>query len=95
MLYWMCERTRNPPTEKQLEHAIKRNFGGLKELNTYKIFMTHLGNIDFTIPQEVSRTIKDFLLIHCFQNNHLFHPDCTPLGLIETSLRTKETTWHG
>ena len=58
MLYWMCERTGNPPTEKQLEHAIKRNFGGLEKLDTYKIFMTHLGNIDFTIPPEVSRKIK-------------------------------------
>ena len=31
MLYWMCEKTNNPPTGPQLVHAIKRNFGGLKE----------------------------------------------------------------
>lgn len=31
MLYWMCEKTRMPPTGPQLVHAIKRNFGGLEE----------------------------------------------------------------
>ena len=27
----MCEKTNMPPTGPQLVHAIKRNFGGLKE----------------------------------------------------------------
>ena len=30
MLYYMCKKTRAPPTWQQLEHAIKRNFGGLE-----------------------------------------------------------------
>ena len=30
MLYYMCERSGRPPTWPQLEHAIKRNFGGLE-----------------------------------------------------------------
>ena len=44
MLYWMCEKSGNPPTWPQLEHAIKRNFGGLEseELNPVKIFMDKL-----------------------------------------------------
>ena len=41
MLYWMCEKSGNPPTWPQLEHAIKRNFGGLesKDFDPVKIFM--------------------------------------------------------
>ena len=33
MLYWMCEKTDMAPTGPQILHAIKRNFGGLKEEN--------------------------------------------------------------
>ena len=46
MLYWMCEKSNRPPTGPQLEHAIKRNFGGLDSLNTYEIFKNHLGKLD-------------------------------------------------
>ena len=46
MLYWMCEKSNRPPTGPQLEHAIKRNFGGLDSLNTYEIFKIHLGKLD-------------------------------------------------
>ena len=31
MMYWMCEKSGKPPTWPQLEHAIRRNFGGLDE----------------------------------------------------------------
>lgn len=30
MLYYMCKKSGLPPTWPQLEHAIKRNFGGLE-----------------------------------------------------------------
>ena len=33
MLYHMCEKTNLPLTWAQLEHAIKRNFGGLESDN--------------------------------------------------------------
>ena len=29
MLYWMCDKSGVGPTWPQLEHAIRRNFGGL------------------------------------------------------------------
>ena len=29
MMYWMCNQCGNPPTWPQIEHAIRRNFGGL------------------------------------------------------------------
>lgn len=45
MLYWMCKNAECEPTDKQLEHAIKRNFGGLEELNTFEIFKNHLNKI--------------------------------------------------
>lgn len=61
MLYWMCEKSGYPPTWPQLEHAIRRNFGGLesKELNPIKIFKDKLpGRRDppdlSSIPEEVS-----------------------------------------
>lgn len=31
MIYWMCDKSGCPPTWPQLEHAIRRNFGGLDE----------------------------------------------------------------
>ena len=44
MLYWMCEKSGIPITWPQLEHAIKRNFGGLEseDLDPLKIFMDKL-----------------------------------------------------
>ena len=30
MLYYMCDKSGRPPTSRQLEHAIRRNFGGLE-----------------------------------------------------------------
>ena len=51
MLYWMCERCHLPPTGRQLEHAIKRNFGGY--FDTYSIFANQLGNMsDVKIENE-------------------------------------------
>ena len=45
MLYWMCEKSDCPPTGPQLEHAIKRNFGGMDSFDTSEIFMNYLGNL--------------------------------------------------
>ena len=41
----MCEKSDCPPTGPQLEHAIKRNFGGMDCFDTYEIFMNYLGNL--------------------------------------------------
>ena len=40
MLYSMCKKSGLPPTWPQLEHAIKRNFGGLEsdKLNPFEEF---------------------------------------------------------
>ena len=46
MLYWMCQKSQNPPTGPQLKHAIKRNFGGLDDFDTYDIFKRYLKNIE-------------------------------------------------
>ena len=62
MLYWMCEETNKHPTGPQLMHAIKRNFGGLKEdnLDPEEVFWNQLPkSIDNTpdlsnISEEVS-----------------------------------------
>ena len=61
MLYWMVDKSGNPPTWPQLEHAIKRNFGGLEstELDPVKIFMDKLPCRReppdlFGVPEEVS-----------------------------------------
>ena len=43
MLYWMCEECNCSPSGRQLEHVIKRNFGGY--FDTYEIFMNHIGNL--------------------------------------------------
>ncbi len=40
MLYYMCQKSNRLPTWAQLEHAIRRNFGGLetKKLNPFNEF---------------------------------------------------------
>ena len=50
MLYFMCEKSNRPPTGPQLEHAIKRNFGGLESqtLNPFEEF-----NSAFTMTAEM------------------------------------------
>ena len=40
MLYYMCDKSGRSPTWPQLEHAIKRNFGGMEseECNPFEEF---------------------------------------------------------
>ena len=38
MLYWMMEKTNQPLTMEQLEHAVRRNFGGLDDVDAVGIF---------------------------------------------------------
>ena len=44
MLYWMCEKSGHSPTWPQLEHAIRRNFGGIEldELDTLEEFKSRI-----------------------------------------------------
>ena len=45
MLYWMCKKSGGRPlTWPQMEHAIKRNFGGMKsdKLDPFEEFRTRL-----------------------------------------------------
>ena len=48
MLYWMCEISKKSLTGPQLQHAIKRNFGGLDvdEIDTYGIFKYYLNTLE-------------------------------------------------
>ena len=94
------------PTGPQLVHAIKRNFGGLEEarLNPEDIFREYLaGNIDEPPDMtSIDSHVKTFTY-YCMlvlspvpiQMKPLLCPDNTQRGLIKTSLRTKETSWHG
>ena len=54
MLYHMCEESRHPPTWPQLEHAIKRNFGGLEseKLDPFEEFQK-LIPMNEELPEEV------------------------------------------
>ena len=70
MLYWMCEKSGASPTWAQLEHAIRRNFGGLEseELDPLKIFMNKLPTLRDPpelsgIPEEVSSVNILFLMV--------------------------------
>ncbi|XP_077980129.1 E3 ubiquitin-protein ligase rnf213-alpha-like [Glandiceps talaboti] len=45
MVYAFCRRSRHKPTWSQLEHAIRRNFGGLDNLHVVDIYAEHLKHI--------------------------------------------------
>ena len=94
------------PTSTQLEHAIRRNFGGLEKVKAYDIFRAKIPVLraahepSMHIAKEVGKKKESFGLKVWFtllymQQQSILYPDCTPLGLIRTSLNTKETTWHG
>ena len=62
MLYWMCEKTLSDPTNKQLEHAIKRNFGGHEKVNAFEIFKLNIPQLDETESQQnedMSEKVKE------------------------------------
>ena len=59
-------------------------------------------NLAYTF--NVLTTLQSILLLHehviecgycCLQLHSIVDPDCSRLGLIKTSLMTKETSWHG
>lgn len=67
MLYYMCHKSNRLPTKLQLEHAIKRNFGGLetKDLNPFQEFANLIAppqeqNMD-DISYEVNHFLQQFL----------------------------------
>lgn len=64
MLYWMCAKGNRPPTGPQLQHAIKRNFGGLEDFDTYDIFKRYLPNIE-QVPTNVSEQVSNRFVIYC------------------------------
>ncbi len=62
MLYWMCDECGCQPTDEHLEHAINRNFGGMKDLNAYEdIFKKHLANVTKTITTPRDGLVCDSL----------------------------------
>jgi len=42
MLYWMCKEAELRLTWHQIEHAVKRNFGGLEQLDPLEVFKSKL-----------------------------------------------------
>jgi len=84
MLYWMCEKSGLPPTWPQLEHAIRRNFGGMEsdELDPLEEFKQRIHIRDVPHLQSISKEVYAYPI--------LFHDDvvtlcvncpcsCTPL----------------
>ena len=60
MLYWMCEKTQSDPTNKQLEHAIKRNFGGHLKINAFEIFKSKISQ--FMTKSTLNRHVSEKVL---------------------------------
>ena len=64
MLYWMVSKTNSPLTEKQLIHAIRRNFDGLDKFDATKIFLSHILDMQTATsePLKVSKVWYNLLL---------------------------------
>ena len=104
----MCERSKGHPLSwPQLHHAICRNFGGLEseEIKPLEEFRKAIGYVedsqDLTgLDGEVLNvTFPVFIFglstFAFLQMLSILNPDCSRLGLIKTSLNTKDITWHG
>lgn len=63
MLYYMCEKSERPLTWPQLEHAIRRNFGGLesRDLNPFREFEKII-NMDKKLPVCPERVRLELIL---------------------------------
>lgn len=61
MLYSMCDKSRQPPSWPQLQHAIRRNFGGLesKQIKPFEVFCNEIDYID--IDQDFSELDEEVL----------------------------------
>ena len=59
MLYWMVTKTDSPLTEKQLTHAILRNFDGLDEFDATKIFLSHIDSKSLVKQSATSKDSKE------------------------------------
>ena len=66
MLYWMCKEAELRLTWHQIEHAVKRNFGGLEQLDPLEVFkgklnmptMVNLSNFPQQVCMESSLSAK-------------------------------------
>ena len=52
MIYGFAKQSGGIPTKAEIKYAVKRNFGGLEELDTWEIFLEELLPI---LSEEVSR----------------------------------------
>ena len=59
MLYWMVSKTDSPLTEKQLIHAIRRNFDGLDEFDATETFLNHIDYASLDKQPNTSETSKE------------------------------------
>ena len=71
MITSFCKKSELPPTWYELQHAIKRNFGGLDKLDPVRVFDKHITNIDkeacpkLTDPETTAKAmIRESLLGH-------------------------------
>lgn len=54
----MCTNSKRQLTDAQLQHAIKRNFGGFDDINTYEIFKNHLKGLEHSPDLKQIEDIK-------------------------------------
>ena len=45
MLLWLCDKSGEKINSCQLEHVVKRNFGGVEEIDSWKVFKNNLGKL--------------------------------------------------
>ncbi|XP_052809415.1 E3 ubiquitin-protein ligase RNF213-like, partial [Mya arenaria] len=63
MLYNFVDDTRRNPTMSEVLHCIKRNFGGLKSVNSERTFQKYLQNLTFDATEEHATDCSDSGLI--------------------------------
>ena len=59
MIYGFAAKSRQPPNWSEMEHAIRRNFGGLDNVNPLQVFSSKIQNVE-KFPEVSEKVFRSF-----------------------------------
>ena len=89
MMYWLCKESGQHPNRQQLEHVIRRNFGGSETVNCMDIFSKYLHilkeNNQIKLPKG-GIEVSGMLLSNCLKSVQSVHKKLTMRWLLHEDI---------